>query len=176
MGSAVRERSKDKPPKLPPRDSIYGPQNIPKPDYEQQLMDETRFRQQLEERNKKSKKNERKHDDPYYCGLRARIPNFAKSKAQRDRESTRMASQQHPQQPQQNSQQPQQPPLNPGVHHPMAAWHHGGRVGPVPHPGNMTNAFNFRNRPFERNPTTWVPSAPMRNAVSEWESYWQNEN
>ena len=28
--SAVRERSKDKPPKLPPRDSIYGPQNIPK--------------------------------------------------------------------------------------------------------------------------------------------------
>jgi len=65
-------------------------------------------------------------DDPYYCGLRARIPNFAKSKAQRDRESTRMASQ-HPQQPQQNSQQPQQPPINPGVHHPMAAWHHGGR-------------------------------------------------
>ena len=36
-------------------------------------------------------------------------------------------------------------------------------MGPVPHPGNMTNAFNFRNRPFERNPTTWVPSAPMRN-------------
>lgn len=31
------------------------------PDYEQQLMDESRFRQQLEERNKKSKKNERKH-------------------------------------------------------------------------------------------------------------------
>ena len=28
--SGVRERSKDKPPKLPPRDSIYGPQNIPK--------------------------------------------------------------------------------------------------------------------------------------------------
>ena len=67
-------------------------------------MDETRFRQQLEERNKKSKKNERKHgedwqshweylmtllcsDDPYYCGLRARIPNFAKSKAQKEKES-----------------------------------------------------------------------------------------
>merc|ERR1711874_887248 len=75
--SGVRERSKDKPPKLPPRDSIYGPQNIPKPDYQQQL----------EERNKKSKKNERKHDDPYYCGLRARIPNFAKSKAQKEKES-----------------------------------------------------------------------------------------
>ena len=32
----------------------------PQPDYEQQLMDESRFRQQLEARNK-SKKNERKH-------------------------------------------------------------------------------------------------------------------
>merc|ERR1719284_2297994 len=61
--SGVRERSKDKPPKLPPRDSIYGhhgPHNIPKPDYEQQLIDESRFRQQLEQRNKNSKKNERK--------------------------------------------------------------------------------------------------------------------
>ena len=28
--SGLRERSKDKPPKLPPRDSIYGPHNIPK--------------------------------------------------------------------------------------------------------------------------------------------------
>lgn len=26
-------------------------------------------------------------DDPYYCGLRARIPNFAKTKAQRDKEA-----------------------------------------------------------------------------------------
>ena len=26
-------------------------------------------------------------DDPYYCGLRARIPNFAKSKAQKEKES-----------------------------------------------------------------------------------------
>merc|ERR1719245_742658 len=87
--SGHRERSKDKPPKLPPRDSIYGPHgphNIPKPDYEQQLMDESRFRQQLEARNNKSKKNDRKHDDPYYCGLRARIPNFAKSRAQKEKE------------------------------------------------------------------------------------------
>merc|ERR1719381_72991 len=68
-----RSASKDKPPKLPPRDnSIYGPHNIPKPDYEQQAMEESRFRQQLEARNKQGKKNEKKHDDPYYCGLRAR--------------------------------------------------------------------------------------------------------
>ena len=65
-------------------------------------MDESRFRQQLEARNNKSKKNDRKHgkhfytldcflnilfsDDPYYCGLRARIPNFAKSRAQKEKE------------------------------------------------------------------------------------------
>ena len=30
-------------------------------------MDETRFRQQLEERNKKSKKNERKHGKAVVC-------------------------------------------------------------------------------------------------------------
>ena len=57
------------------------------PDYEQQMMDESRFRAQLEQRNKQSKKAEKKHDDPYYCGLRARIPNFAKSKAQKEKES-----------------------------------------------------------------------------------------
>ena len=56
-------------------------------------------------------------DDPYYCGLRARIPNFAKSKAQRDRETSRMPSQPPQQQPQ----------MNPAVHHPMAAWHPGPR-------------------------------------------------
>jgi hypothetical protein len=72
-------------------------------------------------------------------------------------------------------------PIMPPPHqHPMAAWHHGAARGypdnNVPHPGDMTSGFAFRNRPFERNPTTWVPTAPMRNAVSEWESYWQNEH
>jgi len=110
-------------------------------------------------------------DDPYYCGLRARIPNFAKSKAQKEKETP--------------SSRVTQNPLGPAAgvmpaphHHPMAAWHHGARGYPdnVPHPGNMTSGYGFRNRPFERNPTTWVPTAPMRNAVSEWESYWQNEH
>ena len=40
----------------------------PQPDYEQQLMDESRFRQQLEARNNKSKKNDRKHGK-YLCVL-----------------------------------------------------------------------------------------------------------
>ena len=79
-------------------------------------------------------------DDPYYCGLRARIPNFAKSKVQKEKESSRMAQQQ---------QQQQQPPasaveraaLSPTqVHgHPMAAWHHGGHGGGAPTRGYLDN-------------------------------------
>ena len=51
------------------------------PDYEHM---EERYRQQMQEmgRGKQSKK-----DDPYYCGLRARIPNFAKTKAQKEKEA-----------------------------------------------------------------------------------------
>ena len=33
-------------------------------------------------------------DDPYYCGLRARIPNFAKTKIQKDKEAMRLAASQ----------------------------------------------------------------------------------
>jgi len=79
-------------------------------DYEH--MDELRFRQQLEARSRREReqrgKSEKRSgkfdhkskfhmvsqqsshmfaDDPYYCGLRARIPNFAKSKAQREKEA-----------------------------------------------------------------------------------------
>ena len=39
----------------------------PQPDYEQQLIEESRFRQQLEARNNKSKKNtDRKHGEYFY--------------------------------------------------------------------------------------------------------------
>lgn len=154
--SGVRERSKDKPPKLPPRDnSIYGPHNIPKPDYEQQAMDESRFRQQLEARNKQGKKNEKKHDDPYYCGLRARIPNFAKSKAQKEKESKYAG-------------------VGGGRDiggHPMV-WHgpQRGYLDNVPKGMNLNAPPNhpdpiyagFRTRPFERNPTTRVPTQQHR--------------
>lgn len=168
-GNGNRERSRDKPPKLPPRDnSIYATGGLGKVKADYDHMEESRLRhhQPTESRGKQSKK-----DDPYYCGLRARIPNFAKSKAQKEKETP--------------SSRVTQNPLGPAAgvmpaphHHPMAAWHHGARGYPdnVPHPGNMTSGYAFRNRPFERNPTTWVPTAPMRNAVSEWESYWQNEH
>merc|ERR1711902_357950 len=85
-----------------------------KADYDHMEESRLRHHQPTESRGKQSKK-----DDPYYCGLRARIPNFAKSKAQRDRETSRM-----PTQPTQ-----QQPPMNPNVHHPMAGWGHPGARG-----------------------------------------------
>jgi len=202
-GNGNRERSRDKPPKLPPRDnSIYATGGLAKmkPDYDHMEDHQHAPRFKGETRGKQSKK-----DDPYYCGLRARIPNFAKSKVQKEKESSRMAQQQQQQQQQQSpasaaaaAHAAERAALSPNqVHgqHPMAAWHHQGgghhngggngaptRVPPV-HPGNIQAAnaaaaagFAFRNRPFERNPTTWVSPAPMRNAVSEWESYWQNEN
>ncbi|XP_023342300.1 uncharacterized protein LOC111712024 [Eurytemora carolleeae] len=80
----------DRPPKLPPRDTGGYGHPIPKPDYEGGgVMEESKFRQQLEQRNKNHQK---KHDDPYYCGLRARIPNFAKSKSQKERESKKKSA------------------------------------------------------------------------------------
>jgi len=155
--SGVRERSKDKPPKLPPRDSIYGhhgPHNIPKPDYEQQLIDESRFRQQLEQRNKNSKKNERKHDDPYYCGLRARIPNFAKSKAQKEKESKYAGI------------GAMRDIGGVGGHHLVWGGPQRGYLDNVPKGINMTAPANHPDpiyagfsRPFERNPTTRVPTS-----------------
>ena len=61
-------------------------------------------------------------DDPYYCGLRARIPNFAKSKAQKEREASRHAVTQ--QQQQQAISPPSALPGQVPPHHPMM-WHRG---------------------------------------------------
>ncbi|XP_037926571.1 uncharacterized protein LOC119661342 [Hermetia illucens] len=70
-------RRSEKPPKLPPRDNIYG-HDIPKPDY-----DDIEAENQLKTFSRSSKsdkgKDNKKYDDPYYCGLRARVPNFVKT-------------------------------------------------------------------------------------------------
>jgi len=156
-GKVDRSRDRDKPPKLPPRDTaVYG-QPMPKPDYEAQtLMEEAKFRQQLQQRSKRS---EKKHDDPYYCGLRARIPNFAKSKSQKDREAKyaligRMEGR-------------TEVPGHPNV------WHRGntgyeGIMDPI-------YAGFSRSRQFDRNPTNRVPSQQPRGAVTEWETYWSTQ-
>lgn len=73
------QRRSDKPPKLPPRENLY-PHNIPKPDYDDE--DEiNRLKPFQSSRGKDKTKNNKKYEDPYYSGLRARVPNFvAKSK------------------------------------------------------------------------------------------------
>ncbi|XP_017839767.1 uncharacterized protein LOC108597633 [Drosophila busckii] len=81
----LAHKRSEKPPKLPPRDNVYAHDLIPKPDYDDIDL-ETRIKLS---RGKSDKgKDNKKYDDPYYCGLRARVPNFVKSsknnKDQRD--------------------------------------------------------------------------------------------
>lgn len=71
------QRRGDKPPKLPPRENGYGPADIPKPDYDD-IEENGRMTQFPRGKSDKGKDN-KKYDDPYYCGLRARVPNFVKT-------------------------------------------------------------------------------------------------
>ncbi|KAK8729749.1 hypothetical protein OTU49_008298, partial [Cherax quadricarinatus] len=107
-GSSGKDRTgKDKPPKLPPRDSPNypnpGPRSNGKSDYD--ALDENAFRKLHARNNNNNKTKDRKYDDPYYCGLRARIPNFAMSKSKDKQEPGR-------------AQYPNGPPI---PAHPM--WH-----------------------------------------------------
>jgi len=71
----------EKPPKLPPRDKMY-PNDLPKPDYDQNKKEESKLR--FFSRNRQTKtKESKKYEDPYYCGLRARVPNFVKSSSKK---------------------------------------------------------------------------------------------
>ncbi|OXU31002.1 hypothetical protein TSAR_010015 [Trichomalopsis sarcophagae] len=80
-------RRGERPPKLPPRENAYG-HDIPKmprqvyvkPDYDDIEDDyvSNSVRAPVVEEKKSKKENNKKYDDPYYCGLRARVPNFVK--------------------------------------------------------------------------------------------------
>ncbi|XP_042879726.1 uncharacterized protein LOC122258073 isoform X2 [Penaeus japonicus] len=91
-GSSGKDRNgKDKPPKLPPRDSANYPVPGPRPNGKSEALDENAFRK-LRTRNNNNNNNssqDRKYDDPYYCGLRARIPNFAKPKSKDKQDAVR---------------------------------------------------------------------------------------
>lgn len=76
------QRRSDKPPKLPPRDNSY-PHDIPKPDYDD-IEEENRLKPFPSSRGRDKGKDSKKYDDPYYCGLRARVPNFVKSSKSKD--------------------------------------------------------------------------------------------
>ncbi|KPJ16490.1 hypothetical protein RR48_05569 [Papilio machaon] len=68
----------EKPPKLPPRENGYGPADIPKPDYDD-IEVNGRVPSQFPRGKSDKGKDNKKYDDPYYCGLRARVPNFVKA-------------------------------------------------------------------------------------------------
>ncbi|XP_021185619.3 uncharacterized protein LOC110372922 isoform X1 [Helicoverpa armigera] len=78
------QRRGDKPPKLPPRENGYGPADIPKvrgykPDYDDIEGHDGRVPTQFPRGKSDKGKDNKKYDDPYYCGLRARVPNFVKT-------------------------------------------------------------------------------------------------
>ncbi|XP_063914800.1 uncharacterized protein LOC135131149 isoform X2 [Zophobas morio] len=117
------QRRSEKPPKLPPRENMY-PHDIPKPDYDDHDHDNTsnRLKPFPSSRGKEKSKDNKKYDDPYYCGLRARVPNFvAKSKSKETATPKRFSV----------SQQQAPPPLpmmhqhhmNPHHMHQHAMWH-----------------------------------------------------
>ncbi|GLV43119.1 expansion [Carabus blaptoides fortunei] len=93
----LAQRRSEKPPKLPPRENLY-PHDIPKPDYDDIDDDTTRLKPFPSSRSKNKTKDNKKYDDPYYCGLRARVPNFVKSKTKEPVPSKRfsMSQQQSP--------------------------------------------------------------------------------
>lgn len=70
----------EKPPKLPPRD-IY-PQAL-RSDYND-IEDENRSRYLVHGKSDKGK-DHKKYDDPYYCGMSARVPNFVKVNSRNSR-------------------------------------------------------------------------------------------
>lgn len=88
----LAQRRSEKPPKLPPRDNLY-PHDIPKvlkPDYDD-LEDDTRVKSFARGKSDKGKDN-KKYDDPYYCGLRARVPNFVQKSKQPVKDKDSIAS------------------------------------------------------------------------------------
>jgi len=155
-GSSGKDR-KDKPPKLPPRDNPHYPhQTRPNGKGDYDALDENAFRKLQSTRNHNNNKDKaHRNDDPYYCGLRARIPNFAKSKGKEKQDAPR----------------PQYPPP-PLPSHPM--WHtrsFDSGMGTSVHTMNTMNPhyttlMNHNQVPnihrLERNPCSWVPQLPLK--------------
>lgn len=76
----------------------------------------------MSSRGKEKSKDNKKYDDPYYCGLRARVPNFvAKSKA-KDLASSKRFSVSQQQSQSHITLMSQQPHVQHHIH-PQAMWH-----------------------------------------------------
>ncbi|XP_017782158.1 PREDICTED: uncharacterized protein LOC108566679 isoform X2 [Nicrophorus vespilloides] len=151
------QRRSEKPPKLPPRENMY-PHDIPKPDYDDHEEQGGRLKPFPTSRSKDKSKDSKKYDDPYYCGLRARVPNFvAKSKSKDAVPSKRFSVS-------------QQPPPIPVMHqhqlhqHPM--WHtrsYESGIDAVESPYNPI----YGRLPI---PTrAYIPNPPRTMYIGEWD-------
>ncbi|TRY72070.1 hypothetical protein TCAL_05410 [Tigriopus californicus] len=141
-------------PRLPPRDKEYfGPQNWSKaqlrPDYSDDMDEENHTLTKSKSRIRPSRKSEekRKHhesgDDPYYCGLRARVPNFGngptgttKKEGKKERNSSKNAVRSPPP-PSRSVPNLQNIAQLPGTAHPF--WWHSRLYPEAPGMGDITN-------------------------------------
>jgi len=153
----------DRPPKLPPRDtSIYGASIWARP-----LESQLRYAQEKGghlsrkdgNNNKKSPKRST-GDDPYYCGLRARIPNFVKKKKKSDAKK-------------QTSSVPPPPPkapsmINLGMNKPHPFWWHSrlysDNSGQYSLGPQMAGAENARGHPMN----SMMPYIPTDSSDSDY--------
>ncbi|KAK9505280.1 hypothetical protein O3M35_009370 [Rhynocoris fuscipes] len=135
-------RRSDKPPKLPPRDNNPYPHHIPKPDYDDIEEDENTIVPKPNNfstsRGKDKSKDSHKHDDPYYCGLRARVPNFVKSKNGKEASGKGMPSSAAAVAP--LGGRYVLPPGQPGAHHGLHHMHH---IPHQPHHPAMWHARSY---------------------------------
>jgi len=147
------QRRSEKPPKLPPRENMY-PHDIPKPDYDDHEED-GRLKPFPSSRSKDKSKDNKKYDDPYYCGLRARVPNFASKNKKESAPSKRFSVSQ------------QQPPPIAMMHqhhihqHPM--WHTRSYESGIESPYNPI----YGRLPI---PTRgYIPNPPRTMYIGEWD-------
>jgi len=152
-------KQSDRPPKLPPRDTpmpkskirdIYGPSLWARPAVPA-----------LTNLKKTPKKSS--GDDPYYCGLRARIPNFVKSRKKKLEEKAKKDSQSssNPAQPQAQPGQQRILPaptlnsiggVNSGVTSTNPLWWHSRLYSDLGHLGSLAPDAQTSN--YQRNPVT----------------------
>ncbi|XP_035705897.1 uncharacterized protein LOC110847527 isoform X3 [Folsomia candida] len=193
VGGSKNGRGDNVPPKLPPRDL-----NIPKPDYDES-MEEPRIKPFLNSSRTNAKDKpqgkDRKYDDPYYCGLRARIPAFVqkampgrkKAEAEkREREAAAMrnghviiANGGYPPHPHMVGV-PQRfgPPGPPIPGHPMM-WHAKSvdsgmasiHSNPYADPHSIRKGHGLITDKYSWNNSTFAESGE-----SEWEDYWQDNH
>ncbi|XP_022901222.1 uncharacterized protein [Onthophagus taurus] len=166
----------DKPPKLPPRENMFGSSHdIPKPDYDGNPPNNSKpinkiLKPFLSSRRKEKTKDQ-KDDDPYYCGLRARVPNFVskskKESSKKDSISSKRFSITH-QVPPQIQIQPSlaRHHLTPYHQHPM--WHARSFESGI----DMDSMESPYNQIYGRLPIPtrgFIPNQPQTAYVSEWD-------